>query len=171
MTISRQKLNLRWSWWKQKPSLVGITQVPWFGNRKGRCGIRGRKEEEKNLVRTKEKTSTQWHPTFTKCPFYFFPHAGLIQYRTTSGIQTYLPNTTSNKRDKWVSFQLQSCLFEFYFRVLLPINLLKNNHISIVWHSMPCSTYYFAGTKLKKETKFEAQILCVPEFTVTLILK
>lgn len=51
-------------------------------------------------------------------------------------------------------------MFEFYFRVLVPTNLLKNNHISIVWHSMPCSTYYFARTKLNKENKFEAQILC-----------
>lgn len=37
----------------------------------GKCGTVGRKMEEKNLMRSKKKASTQYQ-TFTKCSFNFF---------------------------------------------------------------------------------------------------
>lgn len=43
---------------------------------KGKAWLKTEKRERENLVRTKEKASTQWNPTLNKRPFYFVSQAG-----------------------------------------------------------------------------------------------
>lgn len=44
----------------------------------GKVWHKREKGERESLARTEKKAYTQWYPTFTKCPFYFFPYAGLF---------------------------------------------------------------------------------------------
>lgn len=145
------------------------TSVIW--KQKGKVWLKIEKRERENLVRTTENASPQRNPAFNKSPFNQFHKQAGLQNTTTLGSRPNLPNTPSTETDKWVSFQLQSHLLEIYFCVSEPTSSLKNNHLSIVWHSTPCNTYYPAGTELNQENKFETEILCAPEFTVTSVLK
>lgn len=171
MTIGRQKLYLGWSLQKENPSLVGITLLQSFENRKGKCGLKQRKGKEKIWLGPKRKPPHNETQQLTSA--LLFSSTSRLDCRTQLllGSRPNLPNTTSTERDKQVSFQLQSHLLEICFLVSEPTSSLKNNHLRTVWHSMPCNTYYSAGTKLNQENKFETQVLCAPEFTVTLVLK